>query len=260
MGHVLNSNEVQSLIRQAVVTITGYQERKEEVPPQMLTDGGGGAPEGGASDTSTLDLSSNAPPVQKTEEIPDNEDKFLGDELSEKKLFINITPIENIEQQVPGVKQEGEAHSAGQAESLLAIKQEKQKGPGASFIDIETHLRERNPTTSLTGKQLFMALKREVDAGRLVKQPHDGTYIIGFGIPLPKKTSPTKTNKMTVKDLLSHDGEKFAPGSGKKWTNKDGSPREKVKKPPKKVCQFVIRNALYIKMKKKLYLLALLTF
>ena len=57
------------------------------------------------------------------------------------------------------------------------------------------------------------------------------------------------------------DGETFAPGTGKKCTNKDGNPREKVKKPPKKVCQFVIRTPLFvdtllvlIKMKIKLYL------
>ena len=126
---------------------------------------------------------------------------------------------------------------------MLAIKQER----GAAFVDIEVWLRGRDPATSLTGKQLFMALKREVDAGRLAKQPHDGTYIIGSGIPLPKK-SPAKSNKLTVKDLLSPPADgggdvKFAPGpggDGKKWTtDKDGSPKEKVKKPPKKVRQLL---------------------
>ena len=243
MGHVLNSNEVQALIRQAVVAITGYQEgvKKEELRPQIQTDG---AP---SNSTSARDPNSAPVPISTTTtgtelsgdaNFPEEQEDPA---LAEKKLFINITPIENIEQQI--IKQEGQPQVQQRADSLLAIKQER----GAAFVDIEVWLRGRDPATSLTGKQLFMALKREVDAGRLAKQPHDGTYIIGSGIPLPKK-SPAKSNKLTVKDLLSPPADgggdvKFAPGpggDGKKWTtDKDGSPKEKVKKPPKKVRQLL---------------------
>ena len=243
MGHVLNSNEVQALIRQAVVAITGYQEgvKKEELRPQIQTDG---AP---PNSTSARDPSSAPVPISTTATGTElsGDASFHEDQedpaLAEKKLFINITPIENIEQQI--IKQEGQPQVQQRADSLLAIKQER----GAAFVDIEVWLRGRDPATSLTGKQLFMALKREVDAGRLAKQPHDGTYIIGSGIPLPKK-SPAKSNKLTVKDLLSPPADgggdvKFAPGpggDGKKWTtDKDGSPKEKVKKPPKKVRQLL---------------------
>ena len=239
MGHVLNSNEVQGLIRQAVVAISGhygYQEeaKKAELRPQLQSDGA-------LPNTSAEELSSAPDPVSSTATSTELLEKQDDPALAEKKLFINITPIENIGQQV--VKQEGKPQIQQQrAESLLAIKPQR----GAAFVDIEVWLRGRDPTTSLTGKQLFMALKREVDAGRLAKQPHDGTYIIGSGIPLPKK-SPAKSNKLTVKDLLSPtDGGdmKFTPGpggDGKKWTtDKDGSPKEKVKKPPKKVRQLSI--------------------
>ena len=260
MGHVLNSNEVQGLIRQAVVSISGhygYQEeaKKAELRPQLQNDGAlpntsaqeaSSAPDHISSTATSTELSADASSLEKQDDPA----------LAEKKLFINITPIENIEQQV--VKQEGHPQVQQQrAESLLAIKPER----GAAFVDIEVWLRGRDPTTSLTGKQLFMALKREVDAGRLAKQPHDGTYIIGSGIPLPKK-SPAKSNKLTVKDLLSPtDGGdvKFAPGpggDGKKWTtDKDGSPKEKVKKPPKKVRQLsVILNVkLFVSAKHKFF-------
>ena len=308
MGHVLNSNEVQGLIRQAVVSLTGYQEviKKEE--------------NGGALPSTTHTLSTHAPtthaptatttattisaPADSTQQHDSNNGGVVAEttttsaqqqqqqnpedddpDLAEKKLFINITPIDNPEQstivKIEGQQQQQQQHQhpiqlsqqpqQQQHGSLLAIKREK----GTTFTDIEGWLRARDPGTSLSGKALFMALKREVDAGRLAKQPHDGTYIIGSGIPLPKK-SPAKSNKLTVKDLLSPGeggadgggGGAITPGSGgaddsKKWVttssaaalDKDWSPKEKVKKPPKKVCcQLLCLYLILIQNLNKLFL------
>ena len=93
--------------------ITGYQEgeKKAEVRPQIVSEG---AP---SNNTSALDLSTA--PAEKSDDAPDEEKHVAEEALVEKKLFINITPIENLDQQVTTVKQEGVEDGQGPRESLL---------------------------------------------------------------------------------------------------------------------------------------------
>lgn len=163
MGHVLNSNEVQGLLRQAVVEVGMAFATKQENSDSVRLE------------HSASDRAECATSAQPTSTTPDSDTKSSD----EGALLIN-TGEEDVEADGT-VNQEGGEN----AEAVLPLKTEAEKVAAegivkAAFPDIEMWLRQRDPGTALTGKHLFQVLKREVEAGRLARRLHDGFFTIGM--------------------------------------------------------------------------------
>ncbi len=153
--------------------------------------------------------------VQQAPNATENCDDELGAPSSENPSQLQTTgPINQI------ALVDGRDENSGESG-----KNKTSQKQGASLLDIENWLKLQDPETILVEKQLFLAVKREVEAGRLWKLP-DNTYAIGDGVPLPKKISPAKQKKLQAQCSTNSHSHTATPKLSSAEV-KSSNPREK---------------------------------
>ncbi len=202
MGHVLNSNEVKEQIRRAVVTLTDFT-----APENGSKDEADRADSGVVSPAIAASAPDSAlfPPRQNQNSLSDT----ATAQLSPEGTAVQQAP--NLAEKLQLDSSSRINHSVGPSNQTPAvgIKQALHK-QSASLLEIENWLKLEDPETALVEKQLFLAVKREVQAGRLIKLP-DNSYAIGNGIPLPKKISPAKQKKLQIQGSKNYHSQTAAP-------------------------------------------------
>ncbi len=167
MGHVINSNIIQSILKEGIMEVQGgpqawgsADQQLRQNSSQLASDEGPGAAVAATaaanSENEPEDLSMKGPQNVAS----DGESSTQGGDTA-------MGPV-----------------SPGTAAELTKkfpdwITPPGDAGKGAGFMELEKWMRQRDPETNLVGKQLFFALKREVEAGRITRNHKTGNFQIG---------------------------------------------------------------------------------